>query len=105
MKKEYIECDRCDGCGWYEGGKTIQTKCEVCNGTGKIEKLVNNIKPFYVIDGKLGTEFYVFDSSSGGFTASFKDFSISAEGDTLTDSQKNLWNALYDVLKYKFATK
>lgn len=27
-------CDRCDGCGWYEGGKTLQTKCEKCNGTG-----------------------------------------------------------------------
>lgn len=28
-------CDRCDGFGWYEGGKKyLQTKCEQCNGTG-----------------------------------------------------------------------
>lgn len=33
--KEY--CDRCDGCGWYEGGPTLQTKCEDCNGTGTVE--------------------------------------------------------------------
>jgi uncharacterized phage protein (TIGR01671 family) len=29
-------CDRCDGCGWYEGGQTIKTQCENCNGTGVI---------------------------------------------------------------------
>jgi len=27
-------CDRCDGVGWYEGGKTLQTTCEACAGTG-----------------------------------------------------------------------
>ena len=27
-------CDRCDGCGWHEGGKTLQTTCEKCGGTG-----------------------------------------------------------------------
>lgn len=26
-------CDFCDGVGWYEGGKTLKTKCEKCNGT------------------------------------------------------------------------
>lgn len=31
------ECDRCDGCGWYEGGKTLQTTCEECNGTGIVK--------------------------------------------------------------------
>lgn len=31
------ECDRCDGCGWYEGGKTLQTRCEVCDGSGVIQ--------------------------------------------------------------------
>jgi hypothetical protein len=30
-------CDRCDGCGWYEGGKAIQTDCEKCNGTGVVQ--------------------------------------------------------------------
>lgn len=30
--KEY--CDRCNGVGWYEGGKTLQTLCEQCKGTG-----------------------------------------------------------------------
>lgn len=33
-KKVY--CERCDGCGWYEGGKTIQTKCEECGGSGVV---------------------------------------------------------------------
>jgi hypothetical protein len=33
-----IECERCDGCGWYEGGSTIQTQCEVCGGTGAVER-------------------------------------------------------------------
>jgi hypothetical protein len=32
------ECGRCDGCGWYEGGRTIKTTCEVCGGTGKVKK-------------------------------------------------------------------
>lgn len=27
-------CDRCDGCGWYEGGVTLKTPCEKCGGTG-----------------------------------------------------------------------
>jgi DnaJ-class molecular chaperone len=30
-------CPRCDGCGWYEGGKTLGTTCEQCKGTGKIK--------------------------------------------------------------------
>jgi hypothetical protein len=29
-----VECERCDGCGWYEGGATIKTTCEKCGGTG-----------------------------------------------------------------------
>jgi hypothetical protein len=29
-------CTNCDGCGWYEGGPTLQTTCEVCKGTGRI---------------------------------------------------------------------
>ena len=31
------ECDFCDGCGWYEGGITIMTTCEKCEGTGSVE--------------------------------------------------------------------
>lgn len=27
-------CSYCDGCGWYGGGKTLQTDCQHCNGTG-----------------------------------------------------------------------
>lgn len=27
-------CDKCDGCGWYEGGETMVTVCEDCEGTG-----------------------------------------------------------------------
>lgn len=33
-QKRVEYCDRCDGCGWYEGGKTLQTTCEKCGGTG-----------------------------------------------------------------------
>ena len=29
-------CDRCDGCGWWEGGATLKTKCEKCGGTGVV---------------------------------------------------------------------
>jgi len=32
-----IECDRCDGVGWYEGGEALQTQCEECGGTGVID--------------------------------------------------------------------
>lgn len=31
------ECDRCDGCGSYEGGAgAILTHCEACNGSGRV---------------------------------------------------------------------
>lgn len=33
---ERVRCDRCDGCGDYEGGRTILTTCEQCNGTGVV---------------------------------------------------------------------
>ena len=29
-----IFCRDCDGCGWVEGGKVLQTTCKTCNGTG-----------------------------------------------------------------------
>lgn len=32
------ECLDCDGCGWYEGGATIQTTCTKCGGTGEITR-------------------------------------------------------------------
>lgn len=28
------ECRSCDGCGWHEGGKALQTTCGVCSGRG-----------------------------------------------------------------------
>lgn len=27
-------CGDCDGCGWIEGGKTLQTRCARCDGRG-----------------------------------------------------------------------
>lgn len=36
-------CDRCDGCGWYEGGKTLQTTCEKCRGTGRVRVEVESV--------------------------------------------------------------
>lgn len=37
-EREQWECDRCDGCGWYEGGKTLKTHCEECGGTGVVSR-------------------------------------------------------------------
>lgn len=33
-------CTFCDGCGRYEGGVTLQTKCEVCDGTGYVKDTI-----------------------------------------------------------------
>lgn len=33
-----VECDYCDGCGWYEGGPTLMTTCEKCGGNGFVEE-------------------------------------------------------------------
>lgn len=38
-------CDSCDGCGWYEGGKTLKTTCEKCGGTGIRPRLAVPIPP------------------------------------------------------------
>lgn len=32
------ECEFCDGCGWYEGGKALRTHCQKCDGTGIKQK-------------------------------------------------------------------
>ena len=29
-------CRDCDGCGWVEGGATLQTRCRACGGTGLV---------------------------------------------------------------------
>jgi hypothetical protein len=31
-------CGDCDGCGWYEGGKTIKTECQSCCGGGVVPR-------------------------------------------------------------------
>ncbi len=33
-------CDDCDGCGWREGGPTLQAKCPKCGGTGLVQSEV-----------------------------------------------------------------
>jgi len=33
----HIYCDDCDGCGWTEGGETLQTKCKTCKGRGIVK--------------------------------------------------------------------
>ena len=35
-KPKYWECDRCDGVGWFEGGESIKTQCDVCHGHGVV---------------------------------------------------------------------
>ena len=32
--KVRVECEQCDGCGWYEGGPFLDTTCEYCGGKG-----------------------------------------------------------------------
>lgn len=32
-------CGDCDGCGWWEGGPTLKTRCSKCNGTGELRAL------------------------------------------------------------------
>lgn len=34
---KFEECGDCDGVGWVEGGKALQTACSKCKGTGSIE--------------------------------------------------------------------
>ena len=36
--RELGECGDCDGCGWVEGGKCLQTTCKTCKGTGYVER-------------------------------------------------------------------
>jgi DnaJ-class molecular chaperone len=36
--KEKVECDYCDGCGWYEGGPYLKNRCNHCGGLGYIEQ-------------------------------------------------------------------
>ena len=38
MKRWYEDCRDCDGCGWYEGGKTIKTTCQQCEGRGLVRR-------------------------------------------------------------------
>lgn len=39
------DCIRCDGCGWHEGGETIQTRCESCGGSGQVARPPSVLKP------------------------------------------------------------
>jgi hypothetical protein len=36
VRAAMVECRQCDGCGWYEGGKTLKTNCHECGGTGRV---------------------------------------------------------------------
>jgi len=33
-KEAFELCGDCDGCGWIEGGKHLQTECKTCHGSG-----------------------------------------------------------------------
>lgn len=51
--------------------------------------------------GNLGLELYIKDPNIGGYTAYFVDFpEIVTEGDTIEKAQENLWNVVYDFLKF-----
>lgn len=39
MQNDVEFCADCDGCGWYEGGATVQTSCEACQGTGIVKRV------------------------------------------------------------------
>lgn len=38
MARWYETCRDCDGCGWYEGGKTLKTTCPSCEGSGLVRR-------------------------------------------------------------------
>lgn len=49
---------------------------------------------------------FIKDPKQGGYTTFFKDFpKLVAQGETVEEAQENLWNALYDTLKYFFDKK
>lgn len=56
---------------------------------------------YKIKEGLLGKEIYVKDKKIGGYSVYFKDFpEIVAEGESLKEARKNLWDATYDILKY-----
>lgn len=53
----------------------------------------------YYRESKLGRETYVKDND--GYTTFLEDFpTIFSEGKTIKEAQSNLWNTIYDTLKY-----
>jgi len=38
MARWYEYCGNCDGVGWIEGGKTLQTTCYACDGSGMVRR-------------------------------------------------------------------
>jgi hypothetical protein len=32
-----VECERCDGVGWVEGGVALHTSCSACGGSGVVD--------------------------------------------------------------------
>lgn len=41
-------CDNCDGVGWYEGGRTLQTTCTKCGGSGLVNNCTPVVEPIHV---------------------------------------------------------
>jgi len=67
----------------------------------KFTKKGDIIKKYTTKKGKFGIEVYVADPLQDGYTAYFGEFpGIIAEGKTINEAQKNLWNAVYNMLIY-----
>jgi hypothetical protein len=43
-KHRLDECPDCEGFGWNEGGKFLQTTCKTCKGTGIINKHLKEVE-------------------------------------------------------------
>lgn len=65
--------------------------------------MILNLKDLktYTRKGKLGIEIYVVNKRETGVTAYFKEFpNIVTQGETIKEAQTNLWNAIFNTLKY-----
>lgn len=41
-------CGDCDGVGWYEGGRTLQTPCHKCDGSGLVKNCTPVVEPIQI---------------------------------------------------------
>jgi hypothetical protein len=95
-KPEMVECDQCDGCGWYEGGPTLKTTCQTCKGTGEVLKVkkqqmqsvVTSCKPVDCCQfcGYLVEEYDMIKDSDNGIKCAHMECAIEHKNKTAKNS-------------------